>query len=107
VTVGPVAGLHVRRAESMRERLLGLIGHASLDANDALLLEPCDAIHTCAMRFAIDVAFLDRSGRVIRVVERLAPWRIAWTPGARAVLETAAGTTRRLGIVPGNTLRLP
>ncbi len=70
------------------------------------MLEPCDAIHTFAMRFAIDVIFLDRSGRVLRVVERLAPWRLAWTPGARTVIETAAGTVSRLGIARGQTLAL-
>ncbi|PYN17404.1 MAG: DUF192 domain-containing protein, partial [Candidatus Rokuibacteriota bacterium] len=27
------------------------------------------------MRFAIDAVFVDKAGRVVRVAERLAPWR--------------------------------
>ena len=33
------------------------------------------------MRFAIDAAFLDREGRVLRVAEHLRPWQVA---GCRA-----------------------
>jgi len=44
------------------------------------------------MRFAIDVVFLDRAGRVIRISHNLRPWRlspIVW--GARKALELPAG----------------
>jgi len=103
----PLGALRLRRAGSSRDRLVGLLAGPPIAADEGLVLEPCDAIHTFAMRFPIDVIFLDRSGRVLRVVERLVPWRIAWTPGARTVIETAAGTARRLGIVRGSTLALP
>ncbi len=101
------AGLRVRRAASPKDRLLGLLGRVSLAPDEGLVLEPCDAIHTFAMPYAIDVVFLNRAGCVLRVVTGLAPWRIAWTPGARTVIETAAGTAARLGIVPGRVLQLP
>ncbi len=100
----PLRGLRLRRAASSRDRLVGLLAGPPIAEDEGLVLEPCDAIHTFAMRFAIDVIFLDRSGRVLRVVERLAPWRIAWTPGARTVIELAAGSVRRLGIVRGSLL---
>ncbi len=100
----PLRGLRLRRAASSRDRLVGLLAGPPIADDEGLVLEPCDAIHTFAMRFAIDVIFLDRSGRVLRVVERLAPWRIAWTPGARTVIELAAGSVRRLGIVRGSLL---
>ena len=35
------------------------------------------------MRFAIDAVFLDREGNVLRVVERLRPWRMAGCLGAK------------------------
>ena len=45
------------------------------------------------MRFAIDAVFVDRGGRVVRVAERLAPWRIAVVaPGSAEVIELPAGT---------------
>jgi hypothetical protein len=39
------------------------------------------------MRFALDLFFLDREGRVIGVRRRVPPRRIVWWPGADAVLE--------------------
>ncbi len=101
------AGLRLRRAASPKDRLRGLLGRVALAPDEGLVLEPCDAIHTFAMRYAVDAVFVDRAGRVLRVVACLAPWRIAWTPGARAVIETTAGTAARLGIVPGRILTLP
>ncbi len=50
----------------------------------------CSAVHTMGMRHVIDVAFIDRRGRVLRVV-RLAPWRCALCVGAVSVVETRAG----------------
>ena len=45
------------------------------------------------MRFAIDAVFVDRAGRVVRVVERLGPWRTAVIArGAAEVIELPAGT---------------
>ncbi len=45
------------------------------------------------MRFAIDAVFVDRAGRVVRVAERLGPWRTAVIArGAAEVIELPAGT---------------
>jgi uncharacterized membrane protein (UPF0127 family) len=56
-----------------------------------LLLAPCSSIHTCFMRFAIDVVMLDSSGRVIEVRHGVRPWR-AVVPRQRtfAILEIPA-----------------
>jgi len=44
------------------------------------------------MRFPIDAVFVDGAGRVVRVAERLAPWRtMIAARGARDVLELPAG----------------
>jgi uncharacterized membrane protein (UPF0127 family) len=56
------------------------------------------------MREAIDVVFLARGGRVLRVCHRLQPARFRWCRGARAVVELPAGHGSRLGIVPGARL---
>ncbi len=45
------------------------------------------------MRFPIDAVFVDRAGRVVRVAERLKPWRTAVVArGAAEVIELPAGT---------------
>ncbi len=83
--------LTVLRAATPRTRLLGLALLDELPARQALLLPGCSSVHTFGMRFAIDIAFLDRLGRVLRVVRTVPPRRMASCSGARAVLETRAG----------------
>jgi len=58
------------------------------------------------MRFPIDAVFLDRELRVLRVVENLAPWRVAGCRGAKAVLELPAGEGARVRLAPGDRLAL-
>ena len=87
------------------ERLVGLLGRSGLDEGDGLWLEPCDSVHMLGMRFPIDVAFLDREGRVLRTAESLRPWRATWpVRGARCALELPAGTLRRTGTQAGDQL---
>src|SRR3954452_3426009 len=82
-------------ARGFRARLLGLAFRRS--APEALLISRCRSVHTCGMRFAIDVVFLDGEGRVLRVAERVRPWRVVSCRGARAVIEIPA---RENGIMP-------
>jgi uncharacterized protein len=58
------------------------------------------------MRFPIDAVFLDREHRVLRVVEHLAPWRVAGCRRAKAVIELPAGEAARVGLVPGERVFL-
>ncbi len=53
-------------------------------------------MHMFFMRFAIDIVFLDRAGRVIRINRELRPWRISsLVLGARWALELEAGAAAR------------
>jgi uncharacterized membrane protein (UPF0127 family) len=57
------------------------------------------------MRYPIDLVFLDRSGRVRRVVDNLAPWRMAVrSDGGRDCLELPAGAAAASGTVAGDQL---
>ncbi len=96
--------LHLRIAASFAQRACGLLWCAPLRDGDALLIPGCHAVHTCGMRYAIDVVFLDASGCVLAVVAGLAPWRCAARCRAAAVLELAAGSAARFGLVPGARL---
>ena len=91
-------------ADTPWARLRGLLGRAGLRRDEGLLIRPANAIHTSFMRFPIDAVFLDRELVVVRVVPELRPWRVARRRGARAVLELAAGESRRRGIEPGDRL---
>jgi hypothetical protein len=79
--------MEVRIAVTKWARLRGLLGRAP----QPILLAPARSVHTCFMRFPIDVVFLDEELRVVKVVRALAPWRFAGARGATAVLELPAG----------------
>ena len=73
-------------------RSRGLLGRTALAPEEGLWIVPCPMIHTFFMRFAIDVLFLDRGLRVVRVLERLKPWRLSpWVFRAHSALELAGG----------------
>jgi uncharacterized protein len=93
-------------ADTPLTRLKGLLGKSELASGEGILIYPTSAIHTWFMRFPIDVVFLDRDLRVLRVASELKPWRAAAGRRATAVLELAAGECRRRGIRAGTTLRI-
>lgn len=85
-------------AETARERARGLLGRAPLKPGEGMYLSPCRAVHTFGMRYPIDLVYLDRSGRVCKLVEALKPWRFSGSLKARGTLELSAGEIRRLGL---------
>jgi len=85
-------------ADGPLARLVGLLGTPDLAGDEALWLERCGSVHTVGMRIAIGCAFLDASGRVLRVVDPLPPWRAARARGAASVLEVRAGRLAGIGI---------
>jgi len=79
-------------ANTFWSRFRGLQLRRSLPSDEGLLLQNCRSIHTHWMRFAIDVAMLDKSGRVLAIHSAVAPWRIVGrVRGTEAILETVAG----------------
>jgi uncharacterized protein len=102
-TNGTVASI-VEFALTQAERRRGLLGRDGLHPSAALILAPCVAVHTAFMRFTIDVVFVDREGRVRRLVRGLAPWRMSASVGAYAAIELTGGGERDL--VRGDRLYL-
>src|SRR5947209_14287310 len=99
---GFVLAEHVEHATSVSARLKGLLGRDGLDQGHALVIEPCTSIHTCFMRFSIDVLFVSREGRVLRAISRLQPWRLTRVYSQAAlVVELPAGTIERAPLREG------
>jgi len=101
-----VVATRVELATTRRARRVGLLGRDHLDADAALVLAPCLAVHTAFMRFPIDIAFVDRHGRAVRLVRNLRSWRIAIAPRARAAIELPAGALARHEVSVGDRLQL-
>lgn len=87
-----VCGVSAEVASTFAARARGLIGRPSPAPGTGLLIERCNCIHTCFMRYPIDAVFLDRDGSPVRTVRGIRPWRLWVWGGWRAVkvLETAA-----------------
>lgn len=91
-------------ATSYRARTRGLLGRDGIKG--ALLLTPAGSVHTFRMRFAIDVAYLDRHMTVL-AVRTMAPGRLGLPRlRARHVLEAEAGAMARWGLRPGVRLEI-
>ncbi len=95
---------HVTRTETWIERTRGLLGRESLPRGHGMLIAPCGSIHTFFMRFAIDAVFLDSKGSIVKIVQHLAPCRLAVSGRAASVLELAAGQAAAAGMASGDHL---
>jgi uncharacterized membrane protein (UPF0127 family) len=93
---------NVEKADTPSKRLKGLLGRKELPPGTAMLIAPCNSIHTFFMRLVIDAVFIDRDNRVLKVVKNMGPGRIAGARWSVAVLEMPAGAAE--GIYPGDKI---
>ncbi|MEU4731019.1 DUF192 domain-containing protein [Streptomyces sp. NPDC023588] len=98
------APIPLQIAASYGARTRGLLGRDGIEG--ALLLTPAASVHTFRMRFAIDVAYLDRNLRVLAVVT-MAPGRLG-VPRLRSrhVLEARAGAMAGWGLRAGTRVNV-
>jgi hypothetical protein len=99
---GLLVSARCHTARSWRARLVGLLGTSDPRPDEALWIERCGAVHSLGLRAAIGCAFLDGTGRVLRVVDPLPRGRAAAVRGARSVVECPAGALS--GVRPGDRL---
>jgi uncharacterized protein len=91
-------------AEGRRGRAKGLLGRDGMEG--ALVLVRTRWIHTLGMRFALDVAYLDGDGHVLKTL-RMKPHRLGVpVPQARTVIEAEAGAFSRWGLRVGDVVEL-
>jgi uncharacterized membrane protein (UPF0127 family) len=85
-------------ATSIWARFWGLMGKAGLPEGGGLLLTPCSSVHMFFMRFPLDVVFLEKSGRVTKVVRDLKPWKAALGGGGKQALELKSGAAELVDV---------
>ncbi len=85
---------HLKVASTFWSRFAGLQLQRQLADGCGLLLVPCTSIHTCFMRFPIDVIMLDAGYCVVGIRKNVRPWRMVFCEkGTRQILETAVDAT--------------
>jgi uncharacterized membrane protein (UPF0127 family) len=101
---GAVLAARVLTAFDSASRKTGLLHQDALPEGSGLVIAPSSAIHTFFMRFSIDVVFVARDGRVVKVRAAVPPWRITGALRAYAVVELPAGTLERTETRRGDRL---
>jgi hypothetical protein len=64
-------------AKTPLKRMIGLLNRKAFKPGEALIIRPCNSIHTCFMRFPIDVAFVDANNRITKTIRAMRPFRIS------------------------------
>jgi uncharacterized membrane protein (UPF0127 family) len=84
----------------------GLLGRDGLPPGHALVIAPGTLIHTFFMRFAIDILFVSREGRVLKVCHSVPARRIAGAWRSFAAIEMAGGEVGRSDTRAGDLLKV-
>lgn len=97
--------LPVAEANTFMKRFLGLMGRK--ESYYGLLLDPCNSVHTCFMRFNLDVLFLDRDNRIVAIRHAMKPWRAtSIVKNAHKVLEYPSSLGFLRDLKPGSKIMI-
>ena len=104
VTRGKILASAAGVANTSETRRTGLLKHTSLPPGKGLWIVPTEAVHCFGMKFDIDVLFLDKGKKILKLRENMKPRRIAICWRAKSVLELPAGTIAATGTLVGDQL---
>lgn len=91
-------------ADSSKTRKIGLLKHDRLETGEGLWITPCEGVHTVGMKFPIDVLFLDKKRKVVKIRAAMPRWRMAACLWAHSVLELPSGTAEATKTGAGDQL---
>lgn len=79
-------------ADTFGTRLKGWLGRRKVDFNEALIIYPCNMVHSLGMKIPIDVIFVGKNGEIVHLMEAMQPGRISpLVKKAHYVIELPAG----------------
>lgn len=91
-------------ADTSKTRKTGLLKHERLENGEGLWIIPCEGVHTAGMKFPIDVLFLNKKRKVVKVRAAMPRWRMALCLWAHSVLELPSGTATATNTAAGDQL---
>jgi uncharacterized protein len=104
LTKGTIIASEASAADTSQKRRTGLLRHLSLPQGQGLWIVPTEAVHTFGMKFSIDLLFLDRRKKVLKLRRDMGRRGIAICLRAHSVLELPAGTIQATGTSVGDQL---
>jgi hypothetical protein len=102
----PKGTLRTLMADSFFSRMRGLLWRKPLESTEAILLSPCNSVHTFGMGYPIDIVFLNSEYQVARVVSNCMPRRMFFCKNAKHTLELAAGQAMQMGFKVGTQIAI-
>jgi len=97
-----VAGTHWSRL-----RGLTFTDSTEFRTGDGLWIVPSHGVHTWAMRFPIDVLYLDARKMVVHSEQNLKPWRVAKVSSrTTSILELPENTLQSTGTAVGDEIEI-
>ncbi len=106
LTKDTVLAKRAEEAKTFFSRFAGLMFRKSLSKERALIFYRTKSIHTCFMRFTLDVIFVDRYMKVLRIIRGLRPWRIVFCGKAHAVIESSFNNGNLKNTETGDKLQI-
>ena len=92
-------------ADTFFKRARGLLGKKEFHRGQALVLDPCNSVHTFFMRFPIDLLFVSKDNKVVKAISRLAPFCLSpICLKSRFVIELPPDTIKLTLTSPGDQL---
>jgi uncharacterized protein len=106
-TTNTIVATRIDRLTGFLQRAVGLLARSRVQHDEGVWITPCRAIHTIGMRDTIDVIFVDREDRVLRVDHDVAPNRL-WLMCRQAsgVIELGGGALSGIDVLRGDLLEL-
>jgi len=92
-------------ADRAFKRIKGLLGRKDFRQGEALIIKPCNSIHTFFMRFPIDALFVRKNNIIVKAISAIPPSRL--TPiyfTACFVVELPSGTIQATSTLEGDIL---
>jgi hypothetical protein len=74
---GAIIANNLEMKDTFLGRLIGLLGKKGLNKGQGIILKPCSQVHTCFMAFAIDVVFISKDFKVLKIIKDMRAWKFS------------------------------
>jgi len=96
--------LSVQVTENFQERNRGLLALEALTQGQGLLITPCRSVHTFGMSYVLDLVYLNKSLKIVKIIKNIVPNRMSIALFAHSTLELKSGEVQRLDLKLGMQL---
>ena len=95
-------------AKGFFSRLIGLQGRTDWPKRyQGVYFPKCSSVHTFFTLLKPDVVFLDKKGKILKIIASAKPWRVFFGPsGSRHCLELPRNRAKKLGLRPGAGIKI-